>query len=60
MICLDCLIPFVERLKETDSSKAALGDAREGVEITKTLEARLGRPSYLDEDSTKGVPDPGA
>ncbi|KAF2237030.1 Dak phosphatase [Viridothelium virens] len=59
--CLDCLIPFVEALRETrGDEQVALGRAREGVERTKELEARLGRSSYLDEGATKGVPDPGA
>ncbi|KAL2061661.1 hypothetical protein VTL71DRAFT_7038 [Oculimacula yallundae] len=58
--CLDCLIPFVETLKKTGDAKIALKDAREGVESTKKLEAKLGRSSYLDESATRGVPDPGA
>jgi dihydroxyacetone kinase len=58
--CLDCLIPFVEMLKETDNLAKALAEAEKGVETTKTLEAKLGRSSYLDEAATRGVPDPGA
>jgi hypothetical protein len=58
--CLDCLIPFVESLRETGDSKKALEEAEEGVETTKKLEAKLGRSSYLDEAATRGVPDPGA
>ncbi|KAE9363557.1 Dak phosphatase [Stipitochalara longipes BDJ] len=58
--CLDCLIPFVETLKETGNSSKALVDAQKGVETTKKLEAKLGRSSYLDESATRGVPDPGA
>jgi len=58
--CLDCLIPFVETLKKTGDSKQALADAEKGVESTKKLEAKLGRSSYLDESTTRGVPDPGA
>ncbi|TVY83771.1 Dihydroxyacetone kinase [Lachnellula suecica] len=58
--CLDCLIPFVETLKTTGDAKAALNDAAKGVETTKKLEAKLGRSSYLDEATTRGVPDPGA
>jgi hypothetical protein len=58
--CLDCLIPFVETLRETGDSKKALEEAEKGVETTKKLEAKLGRSSYLDEASTRGVPDPGA
>ena len=58
--CLDCLIPFVETLRETDDSSKALAEAQKGVETTKNLEAKLGRSSYLDESATRGVPDPGA
>jgi hypothetical protein len=58
--CLDCLIPFVETLKETGDGSMALRDAENGVETTKTLEAKLGRSSYLDEAVIRGVPDPGA
>jgi dihydroxyacetone kinase len=58
--CLDCLIPFVETLRETGDSTKALAEAEKGVETTKKLEAKLGRSSYLDETATRGVPDPGA
>ncbi|KAL2356558.1 dhal domain-containing protein [Cryomyces antarcticus] len=58
--CLDCLIPFVDTLRETHDARKALQKAREGVEGTKTLEAKLGRSTYLDESATRGVPDPGA
>jgi DAK2 domain len=58
--CLDCLIPFVDTLKETDDPAKALAQAQKGVETTKNLEAKLGRSSYLDESATRGVPDPGA
>lgn len=58
--CLDCLIPFVETLRETGDAKKALAEAAEGVESTKKLEAKVGRSSYLDEAATRGVPDPGA
>jgi dihydroxyacetone kinase len=47
-------------LKETDNLAKALAEAEKGVETTKTLEAKLGRSSYLDEAATRGVPDPGA
>lgn len=58
--CLDCLIPFVETLQTMGDAEEALGRAREGVEGTKKLEAKLGRSTYLDEAATRGVPDPGA
>lgn len=57
---LDCLIPFVETLKQTGDGNKALVEARKGVESTKNLEAKLGRSTYLDESATRGVPDPGA
>jgi len=58
--CLDCLIPFVDTLQKTGDSKKSLKNAENGVESTKTLKAKLGRSSYLDEAATRGVPDPGA
>ncbi|KAM3065511.1 hypothetical protein ACMFMG_011603 [Clarireedia jacksonii] len=60
--CLDCLIPFVEEwVKDQQGDlKKALEEARKGVEETEVMEARLGRSSYLDEEVTRGVPDPGA
>lgn len=58
--CLDCLVPFVETLKVSGDVKLALEKAKEGVESTKVLEAKMGRSSYLDEAATRGVPDPGA
>lgn len=57
---MDCLIPFVETYVETGDKQKALMEAREGVDSTKDLEAKLGRSTYLDESATKGVPDPGA
>lgn len=56
---MDCLIPFVDELG-TGGVKKALEEARKGVEGTRTMEANLGRSSYLDESATRGVPDPGA
>lgn len=58
--CIDCLVPFVEGLKDTGSLEEALRRAREGVARTERLEATLGRSAYLDEAATRGVPDPGA
>lgn len=58
--CLDCLIPFVETMKESGNAGKALKEAGKGVESTKVMEAKLGRSSYLDENATRGVPDPGA
>ncbi|GME38634.1 RecF/RecN/SMC domain-containing protein [Neofusicoccum parvum] len=58
--CLDALVPFVEALAAGEEEAVAVERAREGVEGTKVMEARLGRSAYLDESATKGVPDPGA
>jgi hypothetical protein len=58
--CLDCLIPFVETLQKTGNSAEALLEAQKGTDSTKKLEAKLGRSSYLDESTTRGIPDPGA
>lgn len=58
---MDALIPFMEALVENDGDvQLAVGKAREGVEGTKRMEAKLGRSTYLDESATRGVPDPGA
>ena len=57
---LDCLIPFVETWKAGGDVNDALQAARKGVEGTKTMDAKLGRSTYLDEAATRGVPDPGA
>jgi hypothetical protein len=57
---LDCLIPFTDTLDRTGNVEEAMKDAEKGVESTKTMEAKLGRSSYLDEETTTGVPDPGA
>jgi hypothetical protein len=57
---MDALIPFVRKFGETGDVEEAVERAREGVEGTKTMEAKLGRSTYLDESATNGVPDPGA
>jgi len=58
---LDCLIPFVETLRDSGGDvKKAIEEAKKGVEGTKTMQAKLGRSTYLDESATMGVPDPGA
>jgi hypothetical protein len=57
---LDCLIPFVDTWTSTADVMVALDAARNGVDGTKSLEAKLGRSTYLDEAATQGVPDPGA
>ncbi|KAI9804505.1 MAG: hypothetical protein M1825_001404 [Sarcosagium campestre] len=57
---LDCLIPFVDTWKSTENVREALQESQKGVQDTKSMEAKLGRSSYLDESATQGVPDPGA
>ncbi|KAF2218002.1 hypothetical protein CERZMDRAFT_14124, partial [Cercospora zeae-maydis SCOH1-5] len=58
---MDALIPFVETYAADEGKvEEALEKAREGVEGTKRMEAKLGRSTYLDESATRGVPDPGA
>jgi hypothetical protein len=57
---MDALIPFVETLEGTKDEGKAVEEARKGVEGTKSMEAKLGRSTYLDESATRGVPDPGA
>lgn len=57
---MDALIPFVDTLVMEGDVELATAKAKQGVEGTKMLEAKLGRSSYLDESATRGVPDPGA
>lgn len=57
---MDALIPFIETFSESGDVKKALEKTNDGVEGTKTMQAKLGRSTYLDEKATQGVPDPGA
>lgn len=57
---MDALIPFIEGFQKTGKPDEGLKGAKEGVEGTKRMEAKLGRSTYLDESATRGVPDPGA
>ena len=57
---MDALIPFIDTLDSSGDIEKALEKAKEGVEGTKKMEAKLGRSTYLDESATRGVPDPGA
>lgn len=57
---MDALIPFIETLTKSGNEKEAVAKAKEGVEGTKKMDAKLGRSAYLDESATRGVPDPGA
>ncbi|MFQ5795743.1 MAG: dihydroxyacetone kinase subunit DhaL [Candidatus Bipolaricaulia bacterium] len=64
---LDALVPAEEAWKRiaasggslSECAKAALEAAREGVEATRALTPKIGRASWLKEQST-GQPDPGA
>lgn len=62
---LDCLVPFMEALKENRDQEikemltAAVESAREGVERTKEMVSQFGRGHYYGEES-KGKEDPGA
>lgn len=57
---MDALIPFVDTFADSGDVQQALKKANEGVEGTKTMQAKLGRSTYLDEKATQGIPDPGA
>ena len=57
---MDALIPFISTFVDSGDVKQALDKAKEGVESTKTMQAKLGRSTYLDDSATQGVPDPGA
>ncbi|CAN3364774.1 dihydroxyacetone kinase 1 [Diutina catenulata] len=60
---VDTLQPFVETFASTKDLKKAVEAATKGCESTKTLEAKFGRASYVDESEFKqegGIPDPGA
>ena len=57
---MDALIPFIETFVNIGDVNQALEKAKEGVEGTKTMQAKLGRSTYLNEKATQGVPDPGA
>lgn len=57
---MDALIPFVETLAGKGDVGLAIAKAEQGVDGTKKMEAKLGRSTYLDGSTTRGVPDPGA
>lgn len=57
---MDALIPFIDTFAESGDVQQALKMASDGVEGTKTMQAKLGRSTYLDEKATQGIPDPGA
>lgn len=59
---MDVLIPFVNTLHQTQSVDQAIETAKQGAEKTKTMRAKLGRASYVNDESVKSaaVPDAGA
>jgi dihydroxyacetone kinase len=59
---MDVLIPFVNTLHQTQSMDKAIEAAKQGAEKTKTMRAKLGRASYVNEESvmSAAVPDAGA
>ncbi|RUP52186.1 Dak1 domain-containing protein [Jimgerdemannia flammicorona] len=59
---IDALAPFVETFVATRSIAEAVHRAREGAEATRKMKARLGRASYVSDESVIGaaVPDAGA
>ncbi|KAL8803769.1 MAG: hypothetical protein Q9182_002979 [Xanthomendoza sp. 2 TL-2023] len=57
---MDALVPFVETLKATGSTKQAAEAAKIGAENTKGMKASLGRSVYVGGEGHKEVPDPGA
>ena len=57
---IDALVPFVETLKKTGSTKQAAEAAKTGAEGTKGMKASLGRSVYVGGQGHTEVPDPGA
>lgn len=59
---MDALIPFVEALVTKQTIAEAVKEAKAGAEATKGMKARLGRASYVSDETVKTaeVPDAGA
>lgn len=58
---MDALIPFSETLASTGDLKAAVEACRKGGEATATMQAKLGRATYVGERKDRVMPpDPGA
>jgi dihydroxyacetone kinase len=58
---MDALIPFSETLAKTGDFKAAVQACRAGGEATATMQAKLGRATYVGERTDRQMPpDPGA
>ncbi|KAI9266460.1 Dak1 domain-containing protein [Phascolomyces articulosus] len=59
---MDSLIPFVQVLGNTNNMEEATKTGRQGAESTRTLEAHMGRASYISTEDVKqaALPDAGA
>jgi dihydroxyacetone kinase len=58
---MDSLIPFTNTLAETGDLKLAVEEAEKGAKATATMQAKLGRATYVGEIEGKEMPpDPGA
>ncbi|WVF68211.1 dihydroxyacetone kinase [Kwoniella sp. CBS 6097] len=57
---MDALIPFADTLAETGDIKKAAEECKKGGEGTVTLQAKLGRASYVGQLDGEMPPDPGA
>ncbi|KAL2048188.1 hypothetical protein N7G274_000099 [Stereocaulon virgatum] len=57
---MDALVPFVEVLQKTGSTKEAAKAAKLGTDKTKGMKASLGRSVYVGGTGFEEVPDPGA
>jgi len=58
---MDAMIPFAEALASTGDLAEAAEACRKGGEATTTMEAKLGRATYVGErDDREMPPDPGA
>ncbi|KAF2462212.1 dihydroxyacetone kinase [Lineolata rhizophorae] len=57
---MDALVPFVEVLSKSGSTKEGAKAAMEGAAKTKGMKASLGRTVYVGGEDWKDIPDPGA
>jgi dihydroxyacetone kinase len=58
---MDAMIPFATALAESGDLSVAVKECRRGGEATATMQAKLGRATYVGEIEGKEMPpDPGA
>lgn len=57
---MDVLLPFEEEFSRTNDLVSAVKVAAEKAEGTRYLKAKYGRATYVGEDSSQELPDPGA